>query len=82
MRDTLAAWMRAVGATEASWSPDGTLTSLKLGPEPVETIDEDDDTQSSRKKLSADAREIASRNERRRIALGASGGPVRRVSED
>ena len=81
MSDSQAAWMRAVGATEASWTPDGALLSLKLGPEPVEPSD-DDDTQSSRKKLTAEARAIAERNERRRIAHGASGRPVRRVSED
>ncbi len=81
MSDYLAAWMRTVGATEATWDPNGKLLSLKLGPAPVEPDEDEDETQSSRKKLSADAQVTAARNERRRIALGASGGPVRRVGE-
>ena len=80
MSSDRAAWMRAVGATEASWSPDGTLTSLKLGPEPIVATDDDDEVPVKRR--SAEAQAIALRAERRRVSLGASGGPVRRVSED
>jgi hypothetical protein len=83
MDDAKAKWMRTVGATEATWSDAGQLLSLKLGATPIPDADDDeDDTQSSRKKLTAEAREIAARAEHRRIALGASGRPVRRVSED
>ncbi len=84
MSDHQAAWMRAVGATEASWDASGHLLSLKLGPPPDADYDDvdSDDAQSSRKKLTAEARAIAAREEQRRIALGASGRPVRRLSED
>lgn len=70
-----------MGASDASWDEHDRLQSLTLGPLPADN-DTDDDTQSSRKVLSADARLVAERNERRRISLGASGRPVRRVSED
>lgn len=81
MSDQAATWMRSVGAVEASWHPDGTIASLKLGAAPV-AVSEDEADDVPVKRKSAEARVIELRNERRRIALGASGGPVRRVSED
>jgi hypothetical protein len=73
--DTFAAWMRVVGASEASWSPDGRLLTLKLGPAPVTAADENE-TQSS---LSPVEQERRAREQRREMSLRASGGPVMRL---
>ena len=72
-----AEWMRDVGANEAAWSPDGQLTHLKLGPVPSPAMS--DDPVERRTPLEY---ERHLRDERRRIALGSSGGPVRRLSAD
>ena len=71
---TKAAWMRDVGATSATWAPDGTITALTLGPAPVPPSDDDDDPRAFER---ASVRRTPA--ELKRIALGASGGPVRKV---
>lgn len=74
--DAQADWMRKVGATHAEWNPMGTvLVCLTLGDAPTPP-DVEDPTQ---RKLSAAELDQRSRDERRRIALGASGGPVKRI---
>lgn len=80
--DAKAEWMRAKGATEASWAPSGELTSLKLGPEPSEADSGDSEytTQSSHE--TPVEREQRARAERRRVTLGSSGGPVKRLGTD
>jgi hypothetical protein len=74
-------WMRDLGIVEASWSADGDVLALKLGPVPPApaSSEEDDDPV---KRRSAEERERYARDERRRIALAASGGLVRRVSAE
>lgn len=63
-------WMRAVGATSATWGDDGQkLVSLALGPAPVPPSD-DDDAPMGRVSIRRTPAEL------KRIALGASGGPV------
>lgn len=79
MSDAKAQWMRSVGAIEATWATDGGLLSLKLGPAPP-VADEDEDHPVKPRTAEAIQREL--RENRRRIALGASGGPVRRLGED
>lgn len=69
-----ASWMRDVGATDAAWSTDGTLVHLRLGPASP-TLD----TDSTQPSLTPEAKAEAERVERRRVALGSSGGPVRRL---
>lgn len=71
--DAKAAWMRARGATDAEWAFDGTLVRVSLGPEPVQP---DTETQPM---PSAEERERRMRLERKRVALAASGGLMRRL---
>lgn len=74
-----AEWMRDAGAIEAAWSPEGQLTHLKLGP-PASRDDSDGyDPVESRTPVE---RERHEREERRRITLGSSGGPVKRLGAD
>lgn len=73
-------WMRATGATEAAWATSGELVHLKLGPEPSSDGDSYEDPVESRK--SPVEREQHARAERRRITLGSSGGPVKRLGAD
>ena len=73
-------WMRRYGATACTWSPDGQLLSATLGEAPPPPLEDDDPVQP--RKLTAEARAEHARTELRRIALGASGGPVRRLRED
>lgn len=70
-----AAWMRTVGATDAAWSTDGALVHLRLGPEPAA---DEDETQQTTPPANAEQR---ARDERRRVAALATGGPVRRLNE-
>ena len=78
--DDKASWMRAVGATDASWAPSGELLSLRLGPAPVAADPNDDrETQPS---MSPQERQRRERLERRAIAERASGGPVRRLDAE
>ena len=71
-------WMRLKNADEATWSPGGKLTSLKLAPELPDAVDEDHPV----KPLSAEARARKEVADKRRISLGATGGPVRRLSAE
>ena len=77
--DDKASWMRAVGATDASWAPSGELLSLKLGPAPLPP---DDDREDPAKSMSPQERQRRERLERRAIAERASGGPVRRLDAE
>jgi len=70
-----ATWMRTVGATDAAWSTDGKLVSLRLGAEPVAVTE----TQQTTTPTEAERR---AREQRRRIAGLASGGPVPRLHDD
>lgn len=75
---TKAEWMRTVRATDAAWSEYGELLSLKLDAAlPAPSVTSEDHPVKPR---SADARAQYEVDERRRVALGASGGPVRRLS--
>ena len=68
-------WMRQVGASEAVFAATtGELISVKLGPEPIEP------TQPSTP--NPFEQEKHAREERRRVASAASGGPVLRLCED
>lgn len=73
--DSKAAWMRTVGATDAAWSTEGHLVHVKLGPAPTE----EPQVESTE---SPTARLLRERRERRELASRASGGPIRRLSED
>ncbi len=66
-------FMRANGIVEACFSTEGHLISAKLGP--LAVADDTEDTQQSLTPAQL------SREERRRVALGSSGGPVRRSVE-
>jgi hypothetical protein len=79
--DGKVAWMRGVGATSATFSPvTNELVSVTLGPPPAsETGDDEPATQQKPSPEEAHRRE---RDERRRIAMAASGGPLRRVEVD
>ena len=75
-------WMRAVGATSATWLPimhqtivtDDRLVDLTLGPAPVAEAHE---TKTQQRLAPGEAEERA-RIERMRVASLSSGGPVRR----
>lgn len=75
---TKATWMREAGATQAEWHPDGTLRSCTLAP----LVPADDNADPADPKETPQARQIRERTERRDLAMRASGGPVRRLSDD
>lgn len=74
-----AEWMREHRATAAAWSDSGALTSLTLAPEVPAA--ETDTNPAKRQVLSPDQKQHAERQERKRIGLLASGGPVRRLGD-
>ncbi len=73
---TKADWMRQVGATDATWSADNDLLSLKLGPVPTVP---DTETQPS---ISPQERQRRERLERRDLVVRSSGGPVLKLDAD
>lgn len=75
-----ASWMRRVGAADAAWSTEGDLVHLALRPEVPEPETNRDPNPA--KQLSPQEQEQRARQERRRVALLASGGPVKRLDAD
>lgn len=70
-------WMRAAGAVRASWSSDGSLSTLELGPKPSAPSDPDEI-----KHTNSDEHESRRRDQIRRIALGSSGALLERLSHE
>lgn len=70
--------LRALGVVKATFHADGSLASAEFGPEVLPEKQEDQTQRNAvAKRLEQDRR-----NARRALALGSSGGPVRRVDAE